>query len=58
MAKKRQRKKFNLGCHKDRKENPINAPSIHIGALVMGVGSLWPMKMIFVYFLKQKNEVL
>jgi len=28
-----------LGWHKDRKDNPINAPSIHIGALV-GVGAL------------------
>jgi hypothetical protein len=25
----------------DRKENPINAPSIHVGALV-GAGSFWP----------------
>ncbi len=32
--------KINLGWHKDRKEKPINAPSIHVGALV-GVGSLW-----------------
>jgi len=24
----------------DRKENPINAPSIHVGALV-GLGSFW-----------------
>jgi hypothetical protein len=33
------------GKHKkstwDRKENPISAPSIHVGALV-GAGSLWP----------------
>jgi hypothetical protein len=28
--------------HRDRKENPISAPFIHIGALV-GAGSLWPM---------------
>jgi len=34
-------KKVNMGCHMDRKENHINAPSIHIGALV-GSGSLWP----------------
>jgi hypothetical protein len=33
-AEKGQRKKVNLGWHKDRKENPISAPSIHIGALV------------------------
>jgi hypothetical protein len=25
----------------DREENPISAPSIHVGALV-GAGSLWP----------------
>jgi hypothetical protein len=31
----------NLGWHRDRKENPISAPSIHVGALV-GAGSLWP----------------
>jgi hypothetical protein len=30
-----------LGWHRDRKENPISAPSIHVGALV-GAGSLWP----------------
>jgi hypothetical protein len=40
-AEKRQRKKFNLGWHTDRKEKPISAPSIHVGALV-GAGSLWP----------------
>ncbi len=34
-------KKVNMGWHMDRKENPISAPSIHIGALV-GDGSLWP----------------
>ncbi len=27
-------KKINLGWQRDRKENPINAPSIHVGALV------------------------
>jgi hypothetical protein len=30
----------NLGWHRDRKENPISAPSIHVGALV-GAASLW-----------------
>jgi hypothetical protein len=29
-----------LGWHRDRKENPISAPSIHVGALV-GAASLW-----------------
>ncbi len=33
------RKKKNQGWHRDRKENPISAPSIHVGALV-GAGSL------------------
>jgi hypothetical protein len=32
-------KKVNLGWHNDRKENPISAPSIHVGALV-GASSL------------------
>jgi hypothetical protein len=40
-AEKGQTKKVNLGWHRDRKENPISAPSIHVGALV-GAGSLWP----------------
>jgi hypothetical protein len=40
-AEKGQRKKGNLGWHRDRKENIISAPSIHVGALV-GAGSLWP----------------
>jgi hypothetical protein len=40
-AKNGQTKKINLGWHMDKKDNPINSPSIHIGALV-GVGSLWP----------------
>ncbi len=40
-AEKVQTKKVNLGWHRDRKENPISAPSIHVGAL-MGAGSLWP----------------
>jgi len=31
----------NLGIGRDEKSAPINAPSIHIGALV-GVGSFWP----------------
>jgi hypothetical protein len=35
------KEKVNLGWHRDRKENPISAPSIHVGALV-GAGSLWP----------------
>jgi len=30
-----------LGWHRDRKENPISAPSIHVGALV-AAASLWP----------------
>ncbi len=34
------KKKVNLGWHRDRKENPMSAPSIHVGALV-GAGSLW-----------------
>jgi len=38
-AEKGQTKKVNLGWHRDRKENPITAPSIHVGALV-GAGSL------------------
>jgi hypothetical protein len=33
-AEKGQRKKVNLGWHRDRKESPISAPSIHVGALV------------------------
>jgi hypothetical protein len=39
--RKGKQKKVKLGWHRDRKENPINAPSIHVGALV-GAGSLWP----------------
>jgi hypothetical protein len=31
-AEKVQTKKVNLGWHRDRKENPITAPSIHVGA--------------------------
>jgi hypothetical protein len=38
-AEKGQRKKVNLGWHRDRKQNPITAPSTHVGALV-GAGSL------------------
>jgi hypothetical protein len=38
-VEKGQRKKVNLGWHRDRKQNPITAPSIHVGALV-GAGSL------------------
>jgi len=33
--------KVNLGRHRDRKENPISAPFIYVGALV-AAGSLWP----------------
>jgi len=40
-AEKGQTKNVNLGWHRDRKENPISAPSIHVGPLV-GAGSLWP----------------
>ncbi len=40
-VEKGQTKKVNLGWHMDRKENPIGAPSIHVGALV-GADSLWP----------------
>jgi hypothetical protein len=43
MAEKGQTKKVNLRWHRDRKENPISAPSIHVGELV-GAGSLWPCK--------------
>ncbi len=32
--RKGKQKKVNLGWHRDRKENPILAPSIHVGALV------------------------
>jgi len=39
--RKGKQKKVNLGWHRDRKEHPISAPSIHVGAL-MGAGSLWP----------------
>jgi hypothetical protein len=39
-AEKGQGKKVNLGWHRDRKENPITAPSIHVGAVV-GADSLW-----------------
>jgi hypothetical protein len=40
-AEKGQTKRVNLGWHRDRKENPISAPSIHVGALV-GAASLCP----------------
>jgi hypothetical protein len=33
-AEKGQTKEVNLGWHRDRKENPISAPSIHVGGLV------------------------
>jgi hypothetical protein len=39
-AEKGETKKVNLGWHRDRKENPISVPSIHVGALV-SAGSLW-----------------
>jgi hypothetical protein len=35
------KKKVNLEWHMDKKEKPISAPSIHVGALV-NVSSLWP----------------
>jgi hypothetical protein len=38
--RKAKEKKVNLGWHRDRKEKPISAPSICVGALV-GVGSFW-----------------
>jgi hypothetical protein len=41
-AEKGQIKKVNLGWHRDRKEEYISAPSIHVGALVCA-GSLWPI---------------
>ncbi len=40
-AEKGETKNVNLIWHRDRKENPISAPSIHVGALV-GAGLLWP----------------
>ncbi len=40
-AEKGQTKKVNQGWQRDRKEYPIGAPFIHVGALV-GAGSLWP----------------
>ncbi len=40
-AEKGQIKEVNLGWHRDQKENPISAPSIHVGALV-GAGSVHP----------------
>jgi len=39
-VEKGQKHKVNLRWHRNRKENPICAPSIHIGALV-GASSLW-----------------
>jgi hypothetical protein len=42
-TEKGQIKKVNLGWQMDREDNPINAPPIHVGAL-LGVGSLWPME--------------
>jgi len=46
-AGKGQRKKVILGWHRDRKEKPISASSIHVGALV-GAGSLWPFETLFI----------
>ncbi len=46
-AEKGQRKKVNLGWHRDRKESPVSAPSIHVGPLV-GAGSLWPFETLFI----------
>ncbi len=40
--RKGEQKKVSLGWHRDRKENPISAPSIHVGALVCAA-SLWPV---------------
>jgi hypothetical protein len=40
-AEKGQTKRVNLGWHRDKKENPISASSIDVGAVV-GAGSLWP----------------
>jgi len=40
-GREREGLKVNLGWHRDRKEHPISAPSIYVGALV-GAGSLWP----------------
>jgi hypothetical protein len=39
--RKDKQKKVKLGWHRDRKENPISAPSIHVAALV-AAASLWP----------------
>ncbi len=49
-AEKGQTKKLNLGWYRDRKENPISAPSIHVGVLV-GAGSLWPKCWVLISFL-------
>jgi hypothetical protein len=37
-VEKNKQKKINLEWQRDRKDNPISAPSIHVGAL-MGVSS-------------------
>ncbi len=44
VPKKKQRSGLTRAekLHRDRKENPISAPSIHVGALV-GAGSFWPI---------------
>jgi hypothetical protein len=44
--------RVNLGWHRDRKENPISAPSIHISALV-GAGSLWPFLIVLLEILSR-----
>jgi len=51
-AENGQRKKqVNLGWHKDRKESPINAPSIHVGAL----GGCWfTLAHILLYYIIYK----
>jgi hypothetical protein len=47
-AEKGQKKNVNLGWYRDRKDNPISAPSIHVAALV-GAGSLWPVSRWFIH---------
>jgi hypothetical protein len=39
MIEKKQKKNINMGWHRDKRDNPIIAPSIHVGALV-GASSL------------------
>jgi hypothetical protein len=40
IPQKKTKKKVNMGSHMDKKENPISAPSIHVGAL-MNASSFW-----------------